>query len=186
MSDFLYSIDVVIFNFINGTLSNPVFDKFFPFITNIQHWIIAYIFLWFILLLNGGKKGKIVAISLIFLIAITDQISSNLLKNFFGRIRPCHVLENINILIGCSKTFSFPSSHAVNNFSVAVFLYKFYPKFKWIFFTIAALMALSRVVVGVHYPSDIFAGAVIGSIIGYIFAQIILNITKKLNEEYEN
>lgn len=183
MSDFLYSIDLEIFHFINGTLSNPVFDKFFPFITNIQHWLIAYLILWFILLLNGGKKGKIVAISLLFLIIITDQISSNLLKNYFERIRPCNVLENINILVSCTKSFSFPSSHATNNFSVAVFLYKFYPRFKWAFFTIATLMALSRVVVGVHYPSDIFAGAVIGSIIGYIFSLIISFISKKLTQK---
>lgn len=183
MMDLLYSIDLEIFNFVNQTLSNVIFDKFFPFITNVQHWFIAYIILWFILFFKGGENGKIVAISLIFLVAISDQISSNFLKHSFERIRPCHVLENVHVLIGCPRSFSFPSSHAFNNFSVAVFLYKFYPKLKWIFFTIAFLMALSRVVVGVHYPSDIIAGAVIGSIIGYIFAKIIIIINTKFTKQ---
>ncbi|MBK8943914.1 MAG: phosphatase PAP2 family protein [Ignavibacteriae bacterium] len=179
MTEFFYSIDLEIFYFINQTISNPIFDKFFPFITQVKNWIIAYIFLWFILFFNGGKKGKIAAISVIFLIIISDQISSNFLKNFFDRIRPSNSLENVNLLINNTKSFSFPSSHAVNNFAVATFFYKLYPKFKWILFTIAVLMALSRPYVGVHYPSDILGGAIIGIIIGLLFSVIVKSIEKK-------
>ncbi|MEE9431782.1 MAG: phosphatase PAP2 family protein [Melioribacteraceae bacterium] len=176
MTDILYSIDLAIFYFINHTLSNPLFDKFFPFITDVNHWFVAYIILWFILLLKGGRIGKVAAIVMIFLVATSDQVSSNLLKNFFERIRPNNYINDVNLLIGNTKSFSFPSSHAVNNFAVAVFISKLYPKLKWILFITAFLMAFSRPYVGVHYPFDIFMGAIIGSLIGYGFAIIAKRI----------
>lgn len=187
MIDFLYSVDLTVFYFINHTISNPIFDKFFPFITYVKNWYIAYIILWCILIFKGGKLGKIASIGIILLIAASDQISSNLLKNIFDRPRPCNLLDDVNLLVNCSRSFSFPSSHAVNNFAVAFYFYKLFPKFKWILFTIAALIAISRPYVGVHYPSDIFAGALIGMLIGYIFATLTLRINnyfEKSNKEF--
>ena len=179
MTEFLYSIDLVIFHFINQTISNPIFDKFFPFITSLPNWFIAYAILLGILVFNGGKKGKIAAVALFFLVLISDQLSSNLLKNYFQRIRPCNALDNINVLGKVLHSYSFPSSHAVNNFAVATFFYKLYPKLKWFLFITASLVALSRPYIGVHYPSDILAGAIIGVIIGLIFAHFINLIIKK-------
>lgn len=186
MVDFFYTIDLSIFYFINHSISNPIFDKFFPFITNVKNWYIAYIFLWSILLLKGGKIGKIASIVIILLIVSSDQISSNLLKNFFERIRPCNALDDVNLLVNCSRSFSFPSSHAVNNFAVAFYFYKLFPKLKWVLFTTAALIALSRPYVGVHYPSDILTGAIIGMFIGYIFASLTLRINYFLDKSKQD
>lgn len=176
MTHFLYSIDLAVFYFINHTISNPIFDKFFPFITNPQNWLITGIIFWFILFFKGGRIGKIAAISIIFLVVISDQISSNFLKNFFGRIRPNNALTDVHLLVKNTKSFSFPSSHAVNNFAVATFLSKLYPNYKWIFIIIASLVAFSRPYVGVHYPSDIIAGTIIGSLLGYPFAILVKRI----------
>lgn len=181
MIDFLYSIDLAIFFFINHTISNPLFDKFFPFITYVKNWYIAYIILWGILLFKGGKVGKIASIGIILLVAASDQISSNLLKNLFERIRPCNALDNVNLLVNCSRSFSFPSSHAVNNFAVAFYIYKLFPKLKWVLFITASLIAVSRPYVGVHYPSDILTGAIVGMLIGYIFATLTLKIKNYLD-----
>ncbi len=170
MVDFLYSIDVGIFYFINHTLSNPLFNKFFPFITDIKNWYLTYVILWFICFLKGGRAGKVAAIGSLFVILVSDQISSNLIKNFVGRIRPSNALSDVYLLVGRTDSFSFPSSHAVNNFAIAVFFYKFFPKLKYVLFIAAFLVAFSRPYVGVHYPSDIFFGALIGSLIGYIMA----------------
>lgn len=185
MIDFLYSIDLSIFYFINHTLSNPIFDKLFPYITNVKHWFIAYIILWGILFFKGGRLGKIASIGIILLIATSDQISSNFLKHYFERIRPCNFLEDANLLIHSTKSFSFPSSHAVNNFAVAFYIYKLYPKLKWIVFVVAALMAFSRPYVGVHYPSDILIGSIIGIGIGYIYAKVTLKINDHFTEKTE-
>lgn len=170
MSDFLYSIDVAIFYFINGTLANPVTDKLMPFITDVKNWYITYVLLWFIVLYKGGKYRVGLAIGMILLILISDQISSTFLKHLFERPRPCKVLENVRLLVGCTDTYSFPSSHAVNNFAAAMFFSYFYKHLKWILFSVASLMALSRIFVGVHYPSDVLGGAMIGLALGFVLA----------------
>jgi len=176
MIDFLYQLDIAVFYFFNHTLSNTLFDKFFPFITDVKHWYITYVILILLLIIKGKKLERISAGFVILLITATDQFSSFFVKNLVGRIRPCNELPDVNILAGCTGSFSFPSSHAVNNFAVAVFFSILFPKYKWAFYITAALLALSRVYVGVHYPSDIIGGALIGSVFGFIFAKAVLFI----------
>jgi len=192
MTDFLYQIDVNLFYFINHTLSNPLFDKLLPFITDVKNWYIAYIILFFICVIKGERIGRIAAIGMILLIITTDQLSSFFLKNLFARIRPCNILQNVNILVTCTNSYSFPSSHAVNNFGAAIFFTMIFPKIKWPLFIVAFLIAFSRPYVGVHYPSDVFGGGLIGMGFGYVYALIVLKIdnhfkekTTKITEKYE-
>jgi len=180
MIDFLYNIDVQVFFFINKTLANPVTDFFMPFITDINHWKIFYVIMFLYLMIGAGKKGRIVGISLLLLVAASDQLSSNLIKYSVERIRPCNVLPGVHMLVNCTQSFSFPSSHAVNNFAGAVFLSHFYPKFRISFYIGAFLMAISRVFVGVHYPSDVFGGIIIGIVVGLFFVFLWDTINKKL------
>ncbi len=182
MIDFLYQIDLKLFYFINGTLSNPFFDKTFPFITELKNWNMVYLIFFLYLLIHGKKLDRITIIATIIMITVSDQLSSHFLKNLFERIRPCNVLDNVNILVTCTESYSFPSSHAVNNFAAAVLFSKIYPKFKIWFFSIAIIIAFSRPYVGVHYPSDVIGGALVGSLIGFIFARLTLiinNISEK-------
>lgn len=183
MIDILYNIDLQIFYFINHTLSNRLFDKFFPFITEVKHWYLVYLILWLILFIKGGRIGKITAIAIIFAITVSDQISSHFLKDLFARVRPCNVLPDVNILASCTGSYSFPSSHAVNNFTIALLLLRIYPKLKWILLVSAFLIAFSRPYCGVHYPSDILGGAVIGSTIGYLFSILITYTDKWIAEK---
>ncbi len=192
MLEFLYQIDLSFFYFINHSLSNPLFDKVFPFITEVKNWYIAYIILFFILIIKGGRIGRIAALGTILMVTATDQFSSFFLKNLIERIRPCNELLDVNILAGCTGSFSFPSSHAVNNFAAAVFFSKIFPKLKLSLFLVAFLMAFSRPYVGVHYPSDVLGGAIIGAAFGYLFALIVQKIdslfrikSKKITDKYE-
>lgn len=187
MVDFLYNIDVSIFYFLNHTISNPLFDNFFSFITNPKNWYLVYIIFWLILIFKGGRIGKISAILIIFVLALSDQISSHLLKNLFERVRPCNALPDVHLLVGCTKSYSMPSSHAVNNFAAAIFFSKLFSKYKLPLITIAVLVALSRPIVGVHYFSDIVVGALIGTIIGYLMALLALKVNEwiKLRSDYK-
>ena len=185
MIDFLYSIDVSVFYFINHTLSCGALNKFFTIITNVNNWYIAYLILLGISFVKGGRKGKIAAIGVLLLILLTDQLSARIIKEIFHRIRPCNALVNVITPLGCNGTFSFPSNHAVNNFAAAVFFYKLFPKIKWAVFIAASLVAISRVYIGVHYPSDILGGAVIGSAFGYIFAIAALKLDRFLDVKFK-
>ena len=185
MIEIIYDLDVAIFYLINTIIANPVFDKLFVTLTNVNNWYIAYLILWGICFFKGGRIGKIAAITVIFLIIASDQLSSHLLKPMLQRSRPCNVLEDVNILVNCTKSFSMPSSHAVNNFAVAAFFAILFPKIKHVLFVMAALVALSRPYVGVHYPSDIIVGALIGFGIGYLFAMIVNKINDYLTARSE-
>ncbi len=186
MINFFYNIDVSIFYFINQTFSTPFLDKFFITITLVDNWFIAYLILWGILFFKGGKRGKIAAILIILLVVMSDQIGFKIIKAYFERPRPCTVLPNVITPIGCAGSFSFPSNHALNNFAVATFFYLLFPNLKWILYITATLIALSRVYLGVHYPSDIIGGALIGIIIGYLFALLQFKIEDILEKRKKN
>ena len=181
MINFLYNLDVQVFYFINNTLANPVTDVFMPFITELNHWKIFYAIMFFYLLIGAGKKGRVVAIILVLLVTCSDQFSSNLIKNLVERVRPCNVLPHVHQIVGCTQSFSFPSSHAVNNFAGAVVLSHFYPRFRISFYVCAFLLAMSRVFGGVHYPSDAFGGTLIGILIGLLF----IYLWELLNGKYK-
>lgn len=176
--DFLYSVDVWLFHFINGTLANPLFDAFMPVLTDLNkttYGRIAAVVLWLLLIWKGGKRGRAAALLLVPLIFFSDQLSSSVIKTMIARPRPCHtvdgvqVVAGIRLLVDCGSGFSFPSSHAVNNFAAATTFSYFYRKFTWAFMLFAATVGLSRISVGVHYPSDIFGGAVTGVLCGVCF-----------------
>ena len=149
-----------------------------PFITERNHWFIFYFLIWIFLFFKGGRRGKVSAVLILILILITDQFSENILKQFFQRIRPCDSLPDVNLLVGCTGSFSFPSNHAVNNFAAAALFSFFYPGMKYILYSGAFIVAFSRVFCGVHYPSDVIGGAMIG----FVFALILIFLWKKINE----
>jgi undecaprenyl-diphosphatase len=174
--EFLYSIDLAVFYFFNHTISTGFLDRFFSIITDVNKWYIAYIILVGIAFFKGGRRGKIAVIGLILLIIVTDQTGYRILKELFERVRPCNALTDAITPVGCAGGFSFPSNHALNNFAAAVFLLRLFPAYKWIFLIVAILISISRVYLGVHYPSDVLGGALIGVAFGYLFSIAALKI----------
>ena len=170
MQDFFYSLDLAVFYLFNHSLSTPFLDKLFSTITNVNNWYIAYVILLGIVFTKGGVRGKIAVVLVILLIVATDQLGHKVIKEIFQRIRPCNALTDVITPLGCNGTYSFPSNHALNNFAAAMFFTRLFPKFKWILFITASLVALSRVYLGLHYPSDIIGGAILGAAFGYLFA----------------
>lgn len=180
MLDFFYSIDLAIFYFFNHTLSFGLLDKFFATITNVNNWYITYIFLLGIVFIKGGVKGRIGVGMILVLIIFTDQLGHKVIKEIFQRLRPCNVLFDVITPLGCTGSYSFPSNHALNNFAAATFFYRLFPSYKWVLFITATLVSISRIYLGLHYPSDVLAGAVIGSAIGYLFSIAALKIENQI------
>lgn len=169
MNEFLIDLDRNLFYFCNQGLRNWLFDALLPFLTDLNKKPVALVLvgvLWILLLMKGGRQGRVAALLLLPTITLGDQLNSSVFKYIIERTRPCHELANVHLLVSCGSGYSFPSSHAVNNFSAAILLSYFLPRWSWAFFSFAALIAFSRVYVGVHYPSDVVAGSVIGLAVG--------------------
>ncbi len=168
MINLLAGLDRSWFLLLNGRLTHPILDSAMPFITNQENWYPVLIGLWIALLIWGGRQGRIAALLLIIAVALADQIASSVVKPLVGRIRPCNALPpgQTRLLVDGSKAFSFPSAHAANSFAMATVLSWRLPKVAPIAFVFAALVAYSRIYVGVHYPFDVIAGALLGLVIG--------------------
>lgn len=169
MIDIIIKIDKKIFTFFNSSIANPVFDIFFPIITNQDIWIIPILLGIIILSIRGGTKGRIASIVLIIGVILADYSSAQIIKPYFQRLRPSHdILDQIRLLVPKGGRYGFVSSHAANMYVSATILGYFYSKQKRLFFTIASLVAFSRVYVGVHYPADIVFGGFLGYGLGWI------------------
>jgi membrane-associated phospholipid phosphatase len=171
--------DQALFRSINTGLANPFFDAFLPYLRFSYNWIPVYVFFAVFLIYNFRRQGMYIVLAGALAAAVSDQLSSHLLKNLVHRIRPCsefNLIGHVRLLVdSCGAgTFSFPSSHAVNHFTFAVFIISVFPKkamwVKPVLLIWASLIAFSQVYVGLHYPIDIILGALIGSLIGYVFA----------------
>lgn len=188
MLESLIALDKIIFSFINQSLSNQFFDWIMPAITDWDKTILGRLLIvsTIIFLLWKGNQKKRMLVPLLFLtIIITDQLNSSVLKNMIARPRPCHlvdgvyIIENLRLLVSCGSGFSFPSSHAANSFAAATLLSIFYQKLSWIFILLATIVGFSRISVGVHFPSDVIGGAVVG-----VFCSLILYYSWLLISKY--
>ncbi len=182
MLETLQQIDSELFFFLNVTLANIVTDFLMPLITNDKGLRAIYGLAMILLLWKGDKTLRWMVLGSIVVMVLSDQISAGFLKNWIGRLRPCHTfdVDTINLLVGCGGGKSMPSAHAANAFGQAVFFSCFYKQARVYLFVYASLIALSRVFVGVHYFSDILIGALIGT----ISALVIVFVFKKIKLKY--
>lgn len=177
----IVQLDTSLFSLLNGKTQNAVFDFLMPILTNLDYWRIPIALLLVSLAVFGKKRGRIGIILLILGITLSDQICNSLIKPMVGRIRPCNVLENVHLLVNCTNTFSFPSSHATNMFAGTLLLSFVYPRWRVVLLLIATVVAYSRVYVGVHYPFDVLAGIILGIICALVAVIIFKFLSKKFS-----
>jgi len=180
MLDFLKHIDRELFYFINVKLSNPFLDTIMPWCREKSNWIPLYILLslWMVYLFR--KEVWKIFLTVVILIVATDQVSSSIIKPMFHRLRPCRnpeLSELIHKLVDCGGGFSFVSSHAANHFGLALFVTMLLPKnYKWltpVLFLWASIVVFAQIYVGLHYPSDIIIGGLIGIIFGWLTGKMV-------------
>ena len=168
MLEFLINLNQTLFYFINMSLANPVTDFVMPIVTSDMLLRIMYALAIVLLLWKGDAKVRWLVLFSGLALLIADQTAAGYLKPLLNRPRPCHVLENINLLVGCGGGKSLPSAHAANSFAQAALFGLYFRKVRYGLWAVALLIAFSRVFVGVHYPGDIVAGAVLGTAIGLL------------------
>lgn len=174
----LVALDKSIFRFVNQSLANPVTDVIMPFITTDLHLKIFYGVCLFLILWKGDRRMRWAILGSLVVVTLSDQISSAILKPLAGRLRPCKIME-VHLLVGCGSGFSFPSSHAANLFGQAFFFLPVFPRSGKFLIPLAVLVALSRVFVGVHYPGDILAGAILGTAVGLVIAILFSKVYRR-------
>lgn len=188
MLEYFIEVDKLLFIFINTNLANSFCDFLMPILTDWDKTLVGriIIFLSVILLaIKGGTKGRILIALLIITVAVSDQLNSSIIKPLIGRPRPCHlvdgtiVIDQIRLLVNCGAGYAFPSSHSTNYFAAATLISFFYSRTKWLFFALASSIAFSRVYNGVHFPADVLAGALVGTLIAFILFHSWLIINNK-------
>ena len=161
------NIDLGIMMFVQENLRSEIGNAIMKFITHLGDGGWLWIVIGVILLLF--KKTRLAGFSVLISLAINALFTNVTLKDLIARPRPFHVSDQILPLIPLPSSFSFPSGHTSGSLTAAFALYKTTPKKYGVPAVIlAALIGLSRIYVGVHYPTDVLAGAIIGVICGFI------------------
>jgi undecaprenyl-diphosphatase len=170
----LQALDVTIFRAVNHGLSRPWLDGFFAFVTDISHF--EYVLLpWLIyLVLRGGTHGRRTIVALVLAVALAHLVATPLLKELFARTRPCNALAGVLTPGGRLTSFAFPSGHAATAGSAMLVLTASYRRWAPLWITWGLLVCLSRIYLGLHYPSDVVGGLAVGVSIG-AFVPGVLN-----------
>ncbi|HOV79891.1 MAG TPA: phosphatase PAP2 family protein [Bacillota bacterium] len=159
---FVKRVDTGWFYSINHGLHNTVFNKVMPAVSNAGTDGLVWIALGLVLLILGRKETKRASVLMMLALLVSYLLGEEGLKTLFHRPRPFETLPGVHLLVFPPDTYSFPSGHAANAFACALVLARKIRNISLPVCIFAVIMAFSRVYVGVHYPLDVLAGALLG------------------------
>lgn len=154
-------MDAMLFRAINSA-HTPALDAVMLGVS----WLGYFPGIWFVLgaAALGWPRGRAAAFRMCLAVSLTYAMASGVVKPVAGRVRPSHTPAMAARVLEAQppSSASFPSGHAAAAVAGAMAAARVVPRASWVFWALATLMAYSRVYVGVHYPSDLLAGALLG------------------------
>lgn len=169
MYEFVYTLDREIFQWFNSWAGiNPFFDWAIVFrATYLWYLVMAAVVLFVVITFfprwRGYRKRHTKLLIFAFVSAVMARfVITELIRFFYNRPRPFEAIEGVYQLVDHAAGKSFPSGHAALSFAVATAVSLYYPKTGIFFFLAAFSIGFSRVAAGVHWPSDIIGGALVG------------------------
>jgi undecaprenyl-diphosphatase len=175
MLEALNSVDKNLLLFFNH-LDNPVLDFLMYWASNKWIWIPLYAFLAFKIYKKFPQQFFLILVCVAVAIAVSDQLSSSIIKKAAMRLRPCHdpsISSDVHLVYGyCGGMYGFISSHASNAFTLFSFMFFLFRQEKSKMISVvlvwAIIVSYSRIYLGAHFPGDVLAGALLGFILGYL------------------
>ena len=132
-----------------------------------------------VLLIFGTTKVKLIAVEALVVLSISQSIVYSL-KKLLSRERPYMILEKLNTFGIDLSDYSFPSGHTTASFSIATTLALNIPVLAYIVFIIATIIGISRIYLGVHYPTDVAAGIILGVSSSFLVHYYLMNVVESL------
>ena len=159
------------FFFLYAIPRSDLLDSFFLGLTKLagsygQLWVYVGIFL--LLFRKTRRTGAAVLISY----AAVNLVGQFFLKNLFCRLRPYQIDQAFALLVPPPTSYSFPSTHSGVSFAAAACIFLNHKKAGPAVYVIAALIAFSRMYLFLHFPTDVLAGAVLGTVMGIMSVRL--------------
>ena len=171
------ALDWGILHWIQTYLVCPALDAIMPRLTLLGD--IGFIWILTGVVLLCTKKHRRTGILLLLGLLCGALVGNVVLKNLVARPRPCWLDESVQLLIATPKDFSFPSGHTLSSTIGATILTRADHRFGYAAIPLAVLLAFSRLYLYVHFPSDVFAGAVLGLVIGELVSRYCPRLFQK-------
>ncbi|SFU40223.1 undecaprenyl-diphosphatase [Pustulibacterium marinum] len=180
-----YDTDLLIYL---NNLGSEHQDLFWLLVTRIIFWIPLYIFFFYLVFRKNSRREAFrVVYTLVAMLAATFGLTQ-LVKNFVLRARPVNnerVFESLRVMIQ-PVDYSFFSGHACNSFAITTLFYLFLRKkipFAWTFYLWPCIFSYSRIYLGVHFPSDVFVGAIVGITMAIFFYWLHKMLTIRIDKK---